>query len=405
VLEAAVRQSFADGGLLHVESTSSQVNQFGGYSGHTPEQFAGLIRSEATKAGLSSDQVLLGADHLGPFCWRNEDSSSAMAKACELARACVRAGYQKIHLDASMPCADDGASVEERVVAERAAILCEAAEQELQKAPSSIAPLYVIGTEVPPPGGEVADGSCPSPTKIEDVRRSLDAFRMAFHSRGLEAAWQNVIALVVQPGVEFGDDKVFVYDPCQARSLAEGLPADPPLVYEAHSTDYQTPDSLAALVKNHFAVLKVGPWLTFAYREAVFALTAIERETLGSRRDVHLSQVREALDAEMLRDPGYWRSYYRGNEPELRLARAFSFSDRCRYYWPSQVVQEQVALLQRNLDACPPSLTVLSQYVPLEYEAIRDGCLENRSGAVIRFHIQNVLRTYAAACGARLRPC
>jgi D-tagatose-1,6-bisphosphate aldolase subunit GatZ/KbaZ len=402
VIDAAVSQSLADGSLLHVESTSSQVNQFGGYSGQTPEQFAGYIRRVASKAGLGSDQVLLGADHLGPFCWRHEGSASAMIKACDLARSCVRAGYQKIHLDASMPCADDGDAVEEHVIAERAAILCAAAEQEFQKIPGSTPPLYVIGTEVPPPGGEVAVGNCPLPTKIEDVDRTLDVFRAAFHARGLEAAWENVIALVVQPGVEFGDAKVFDYDPSKGRALAEGLPPDRPLVYEAHSTDYQNPGMLAELVDSHFAILKVGPWLTFSYREAVFALSAIERETLGGKRDVSVSQVREVLDAEMLRDPRYWRTYYRGDESELRFARAYSFSDRCRYYWAIRAVQEQVALLHRNLDAYRPPLTVLSQYLPSEYEAIRSGEIENRIEAIIGYHIQSVLRTYAAACGARL---
>ena len=401
VLDASIHQSLTDGSLLHVESTSSQVNQFGGYSGLTPAQFADFIRSAAVNAGLSSQSVLLGADHLGPFAWKNEASASAMAKACQLARDCVSAGYQKIHLDASMPCADDGRAVEEPVIAERAAILCEAAEQQAQ-ATASVPPLYVIGTEVPPPGGEVAEGTCPPPTRIDDVHRTIEIFRSAFHARGLERAWQNVIALVVQPGVEFGDAKVFDYDPKKAKPLADGLPADPHIIYEAHSTDYQSPAALAALVENHFAVLKVGPWLTFAYREAIFALSAIERETLGSNRNVQLSQVRECLDAAMLRNPAYWRSYYRGNEEELRFARAFSFSDRCRYYWPDRSVQEQVALLQRNLNDHPAPLTILSQYLPMEYEAVRDGRLQNRPEAITRHHIQKVLQTYAAACGARL---
>lgn len=401
VIDAAIRQALEDGTCLHVESTSIQVNQFGGYTGKTPEQFANLIRTAAAEAGLPPERVLLGADHLGPFSWRGEGSVSAMVKACELARASVRAGYHKIHLDASMPCADDGGAVEERAVAERAAILCAAAEEESLRRPGSARPLYVIGTEVPPPGGEVIEGAAPLPTKTEDVQRSINTFRAAFHARGLGSAWENVVALVVQPAVEFGDSKVFDYERSKAELLSKGLPDDPALVYEAHSTDYQKPESLAELVEDHFAILKVGPWLTFAYREAIFALVNIERETLGDRDGVRLSQVREALDAEMLRNPSYWRSYYRGDEHDLHLARAYSFSDRCRYYWPQRSVQEEVRRLVHNLDSCPPALTLLSQYLPQEYEAIRCGELENRTEAIIRHHIQNVLRIYAAACGAR----
>lgn len=49
--------------------------------------------------------------------------------------------------------------------------------------------------------------------------------------------------------------------------------------------------------------------------------------------------MREALEFEMRRNPAYWRSYYRSNDDdELRLSRAFSFSDRCRYYWPQSSI-------------------------------------------------------------------
>jgi D-tagatose-1,6-bisphosphate aldolase subunit GatZ/KbaZ len=402
VIDAAIQQALEDGNCLHVESTSSQVNQFGGYTGMTPQQFADAMRVNAAAAGLPADRVLLGADHLGPFAWRSEPSATAMAKACDLARLCVHAGYQKIHLDTSMPCGDDAKILEEKTVAERAAILCRAAEEACEEMPTgSPRPLYVIGTEVPAPGGEVAEGECPAPTKVEDVHRTLDVFRPAFKAHDLFGAWENVVALVVQPAVEFGDSKVFDYDRQKVHELSAALPGSPALVYEAHSTDYQAPAALAEMVQDHFAILKVGPWLTFAYREAIFALSAIEREILDHKRDVRLSQVREALESEMLRNPAYWRSYYHGDEDELRLSRAFSFSDRCRYYWPQPSLQEEVNHLLHNLAhfACP--LTLLSQYLPLEYEAVRQGLLENHALALIGHHIRRVLRFYGAACGVR----
>ena len=400
VLDAAIQQTLEDGNVLHVESTSSQVNQFGGYTGSTPQQFADAIRVAAVTAGLPAGRVLLGADHLGPFAWRSEPSATAMAKACDLARLCVHAGYRKIHLDTSMPCADDLKILDEKVVAERAAILCRAAEDACNEMPTgSPKPLYVIGTEVPAPGGEVAEGECPVPTKLEDVHRTLDVFCSTFRAHGLFAAWENVIGLVVQPAVEFGDTRVFEYDRQKVHALSSGLPANPALVYEAHSTDYQTPAALAEMVEDHFAILKVGPWLTFAYREVIFALSSIEREMLGHKREVRLSQVREVLEREMLRNPAYWRSYYRGDDDELRLSRAFSFSDRCRYYWPQPSVQEEVRQLLHNLGLFSCPLTLLSQYLPTEYEAIRQGTLENHAAALIDHHIRRVLRFYGAACG------
>ena len=407
VIDAAVQQArFEDGNCLHVESTASQVNQFGGYTRMKPQQFADSIRDAAASAGLSAGRVLLGADHLGPFAWRTEPSAAAMAKACDLARLCVHAGYQKIHLDTSMPCADDGKNLDEKALAERAAILCRAAEEACDDMPAgSPRPLYVIGTEVPPPGGEVAEGVCPVPTTVDDVHRTLDIFRSTFRAHGLFAAWGNVIGLVVQPAVEFGDTRVFDYDRQKVHALAAGLPLEPALVYEAHSTDYQPPAALAEMVVDHFAILKVGPWLTFAYREAVFALSAIEREILGHRRAVRLSQVREALESEMLHNPAYWCSYYRGDDDELRLSRAFSFSDRCRYYWQQPSVQEEVKRLLHNLKCFPCPLTLLSQYLPIEYEAIRQGALENHAEVLISHRIRRVLKFYGVACGVTTSRC
>lgn len=402
VLQASIAQAREDGSILHIESTSSQVNQFGGYTGTTPEQFAASIREMAARNGVDEGRVLLGSDHLGPFAWKNEPAVSAMSKACQLAKASIRAGYQKIHFDASMACGDDGASISEEVIAQRAAMLCAAAEEEIS-ASGVERPLYVVGTEVPPPGGEVAEGTCPPPTRPEDVSRTLELFRKAFAARALEHAWENVIAIVVQPGVEFGNDSVFHYDAAGARALVKALPENSDLVYEAHSTDYQPAQKLSELVRDHFAILKVGPWLTFAYREAVFGLAMIERELFRDRPGVTLSRVRQTLDAEMLQNPGYWKSYYKGSERDVALARAYSFSDRSRYYWPAKPVQEEVELLLRNLSSVSIPLTLLSQYLPLEYQAVRESRVANRAGALIYEHIRQVLRQYADACGV-LRP-
>lgn len=400
VIEAAMRQSKADGSLLHIESTSSQVNQFGGYTGVTPVQFADWMHSAATNAGLPREQVLLGGDHLGPFPWRNEPSISALEKACKLVRDCVTAGYQKIHLDASMACADDPKTgISESTVAARAAILCQAAEQAHKELPPhSPEPVYVVGTEVPVPGGESNDIGAPVVTKVRDVHRTLEAFRSAFRELSLEAAWERVIALVVQPGVDFGSNSIFDYDRAKAKSLSAALASHSGIVFEAHSTDYQSSQALTSLVEDHFAILKVGPWLTFAYREAVLALSAIERELFEKKSGVRLSQVREALDAAMLRDPSHWRSYYHGDEDEVRRDRIYSYSDRCRYYWNQAAVKEEVRLLLDNLGTTQIPLTLISQHLPFEYESIRTAELPAIAERVIEHHIRRVLGVYADAC-------
>jgi len=404
VIDAAARQAAEDGSVLCVESTSSQVNQDGGYTGQVPQTFANFIHTAAANVGLRREQIVLGGDHLGPYPWRNLPGSVAMNKAEELVRACVKAGYQKIHLDASMACADDTRNpLDANTIAQRAAVLAEAAESTLAELPfGSDAPVYVIGTEVPIPGGETVEGAPPALTTSEHVERTMETFRLAFAERKLSAAWERVVALVVQPGVEFGDDVVFPYDRVKAGLLSSALPKTPAIVYEAHSTDYQSAKALRELVEDHFAILKVGPWLTFAYREAIFALSAMERELLEGNKAIRLSEVPQALDNAMLRKPVYWKSYYHGDENRLRFSRAFSYSDRCRYYWPEPEVQKEVALLVSNLANRPLPATLISQYFPMEYQAVRDGALPALPPELVRAHVRAVLKFYANACGFSL---
>lgn len=321
-----------------------------------------------------------------------------MEKACELVRACVLAGYRKIHLDASMACGDDSGLAED-TIAHRAALLCKAAETGNSKLPDSLPPLlYVIGSEVPAPGGESDSGGRPAVTPADNVHRTLETFQSAFAQQGLSAAWERVIALVVQPGMDFGEKEIFDYDRIQAQSLSAALPSNRCLAYEAHSTDYQTAGALAQLVEDHFAILKVGPWLTFAYREAIFALSSIERELLARRKGYRVSQVREALETAMLQNPVHWRSYYQGDEDEQSLSRAFSYSDRCRYYWHESTVQNEVTQLFENLSTTQVPLTLISQYLPSQYEPIRAGS-QRKPEMLVQKHIRNVLRLYADACG------
>jgi len=404
VLEAGIEQAKQDGSLLLIESTSNQVNQFGGYTGQTPADFARFIEQLAAERDLPFEQIILGGDHLGPHVWRREPAKAAMEKARTLVRDSVLAGYTKIHLDTSMRCADDTGgrhhALDDETVSARAAELCAAAEEaskELgEEAPS---PLYVIGTEVPIPGGELADGKAPEVTRTDALRKTLEVAKRAFVSRGLEKAWERVIAVVVQPGVEFGDATIFAYDREKAEALSSFALKHWHGVYEAHSTDYQPAAALEQMVQDHFAILKVGPWLTFAFREAVFALAALEEEWLGNRDGAKLSKVREELDLAMVGNPVFWKDYYHGDETALRLARKYSYSDRSRYYWPVPRVAEALERLAANLEASPPPNSVLSQFLPKQSEMVRDGCLSLSAKELIRSKAREVLEVYASACG------
>ncbi len=402
VIEAGMTQAARDGVIVLIEATTNQVNQFGGYTGMTPLGFRAFVHAIAAEIGLPVTRIVLGGDHLGPHVWRAEPSGTAMARASDLVREYVLAGFTKIHLDASMRLADDPSDrpLDEAMVAERAAALCAVAEAAAALLPEGASrPVYVVGSEVPIPGGELADSAAPAVTTLEAVERTLHETRLAFVRHGIEGALERILAIVTQPGVEFGDTVVFEYDDAAAAALASWTPSEAPLIYEAHSTDYQTEGALGRMVRDHFAVLKVGPGLTFALRETLFALDAIEREWLVGRSGVVPSRLRETLQRVMVEHPGHWQPYFRGDEDELRFARDFSLSDRSRYYWPQAEVRASVARLMDNLSAQPIPLALLSQYLPIQYRAVRGGSVENAPRALVRAGVGVVIDDYARACG------
>ena len=400
VLEAAARLAVKIGAPLLVESTSNQVNQEGGYTGMTPAVFAAQLRLIASQAGLAEERVILGGDHLGPYPWRTLPASQAMEKACELVEACVLAGYTKLHLDTSIVCADDPwEALPKEVAAQRTAQLCAVAERAFEHLSSGRHALhYVIGTEVPRPGGEMS-AIAEDITSPEDAAETISVTRQAFARHGLDTAWERVVAMVVQPGVEFSDNNVHDYEPVRAKALSRFIEDDPRLVYEAHSTDYQLPASLRRLVEDHFAILKVGPALTFAFREAIFALAWIEKELLGDHPGMSLSNLFATLEQAMLANPKFWVDYYRGEQNQAAFARRFSYSDRSRYYWGEPAVQSSLSHLFENLGRVKIPGTLLSQFMPEQYRRLREGRIGNQPKDWVIDHIQAVLRGYARACG------
>ena len=400
VLEAAIEQAAADGDVLLVEATANQVNQFGGYTGMRPAEFVTLVQSLAAAAEFPLEKVLVGGDHLGPHPWRKKPAAQAMNFATEFVRECVAAGFCKIHLDTGLACADDpGSHLPMEITAERAAVLCQAAEAAADRQPvSRPRPLYVIGAEVPPPGGALEDPAYLKVTTDVEVARTIAVTERYFLSVGLEAAWERVMAIVVQPGVEFGDTRVARYQSEKAAALSVSHATLPGIMtYEIHATDYQPPKALTQMVRDHFPLLKAGPCLTNAYRETLFALSHIETDWLTGKHGVRLSGLREVLESVMLSHPEHWRSYYRGSAADLNFLRHYSYRDRIRYYWNLPPVNQAVEQLLVNLER-PIPLMLLSQYFPDLYPTIQSGELLPVPRSLIRQRIRSALAPYSAAC-------
>jgi len=376
------------------EATCNQVNQDGGYTGMTPADFVDFVHAIADRVGFDRTRIALGGDHLGPNPWTSLDAAAAMDKAEVMVSAYVAAGFRKIHLDCSMACNGDLEPLPEAEIVRRAVRLCQAAEAAHAQAGGE-APVYVIGTEVPVPGGatEAIDGL--AVTTPQAALATIEAHRQAFIAAGLEAAWQRVIASVVQPGVEFDHHNVVDYQPRKAQALSRAIAGVPGMVFEAHSTDYQTRDALGALVRDHFAILKVGPGLTFALREALWALDAIEQEWI---EDARRARLREVVLTRMREQPGYWQRYYHSEGHALTVDLQYSLSDRIRYYWPDPAIEQARQRLFDNLRANPPPIPLISQFLPHALHALRTGIATRDPLSLAMAHIHAALDDYHHAC-------
>lgn len=388
VLRAVFRYCRAHDVPAVIEATCNQVNQEGGYTGMTASDFRNWMGSLAREYGVSTNKIILGGDHLGPNPWRHLPAAQAMDNADVLVREYAAAGFKKIHLDASMACGDEGTPSFE-LVAERAARLCKIAEKHSPHAEELV---YIIGTEVPIPGGETDDMDELAVTSVERLQDTIDTHRQAFEREGLSHVWPKIVSVVTQPGVDFSHTAIHRFKPEEAEALSTAVRCIENMTFEAHSTDYQPTKALSELVEKHFFFLKVGPELTFRMREAAFALAHIENLLVPEQgRSGLISIIDQAMDV----NSEHWTAYYRGSPNEVAQLRHFSYSDRIRYYWTVPSVRNALDKLFANLNGQKIPETIVSQYFP-EREF---GALEAPAEQLATDHIALCIRRYYQACG------
>ena len=393
VLEMSLRRAKETDTPVLIEATANQVNQFGGYTGMLPKDFYDLVISMAKKIGLKEEHVILA--------WQHLNEKQAMENATELVYQYAKAGFTKIHLDTSMKVADDKEGLlSTQVIARRGAQLYKAAikgYEELKATKSdAVRPVFIIGSEVPIPGGarEVEDGL--QVTRVEDFKDTVTTYSRVFDEEGVGYGMDDVIAVVVQPGVEFGDNQVFFYDPKAAEALSNSLKEFPDLCFEGHSTDYQSAKCLKEMVYDGIGILKVGPALTYGLREALFALSMIEKELVPQSQQANFI---ETLDKVMLENPKNWQNHYHGNDNELKLARKYSFSDRARYYIGQPEVVYAMNKLFNNLREYPIPMNMLHQYMPFSYLRVRDGIIKLDPRELAMDGIYQFMQDYEYATG------
>lgn len=406
VIEAAMDRLRDNDLHLLIESTANQVDQFGGYTGMKPKDFVNYIYELADSNNFPKKRIILGGDHLGPLTWTNIEPKQAMKNASELVKEYVLAGFTKIHIDTSMPLKGDieNAIYNDDLIAKRAALLCKVSEDAYRELVESnkyaVHPVYVIGSEVPIPGGaqvseEEEEGI--SVTKVSNFKTTIETFKSEFKEFGIESAWDYIVGIVVQPGVEFSSDYVWEYKRDKAKLLTEALGDYPELIFEAHSTDYQPPKALRQMVEDGFSILKVGPALTFGFREGAFALNEIENELFKYDSSVELSKFIDVLDFNMAKYPKDWEKHYSGKSDKVRLERRYSLSDRCRYYMPREEVNYALERMIENLNKIEIPITVVSQFMHNQYKKIRDGEMELTAENLLKDRIGEYIDDYIYA--------
>ena len=399
VLEACMKHAKETNTVLLIESTANQVDQYGGYTGMKPADFMEMCKELADKVGISMERIILGGDHLGPLTFAHYDEDKAMEEARELIRQYVMAGFTKIHIDTSMKVASDDPETRlpDEVIARRGADLAKVAENAymdlLKTDPDAVHPVYIVGSEVPIPGGsQAAVDEGVQVTKVEDFKATVQAFKDAYEAAGIRDAWDYVIAVVVQPGVEEKDAGCTEYGHEKAVDLRASIREYPDLVFEGHSTDYQTQYKLRELVNDGVGILKVGPGLTQALREGLFGLAYAEKEMLKDHPEKQ-SYFMEALETAMLENPKYFTKHYHGSAAEIAYKRKYSFSDRCRYYYAVPEVAAAIRKLFDNFkDGVPMGL--ISQFLPIQYTKVRTGKLKNDPRELVMDRVCNCIDEY-----------
>lgn len=402
VIKASLLRAKNKNSIAVIESTCNQVNQFGGYTGMKPADLRDQVYDLAGQVGIDRRQVILGGDHLGPLPWETCPEEEAMQHAEELVRQCVLAGYSKIHLDTSMRVGSDdpGQPLLTETCARRGARLCVAAEKAFKEYragnPDAEEPVYVLGSEVPVPGGDFSQEECPI-TSVEDCETTIEAYAQAFEEAGVGYVVPRIIGLVVQLGVEFYESHIDEYNRVQTADLVMSM-RNSPVALEGHSTDYQTADNLRRMCEDGVAILKTGPALTFSCREALYALEMIEKEIYALEPE-KLSHFQQTLDSVMSQDDAHWKGYYSGSEDKVRLSRKYSFYDRARYYMPHPRVVAAQEKLFENLSGNIIPLTLLSQYLPVQYLRVRGGEVRNEPEDILLDKIGDRIDHYLVATG------
>ena len=314
----------------------------------------------------------------------------------------VSAGFRKIHLDCSMSCADDppvlsddgGRSAHGGAVRAGGGCLADvrrraaASTWSARKSRCRAAPRKPCTSS---PSRRRRQRAPPSPR----MRRRLPR-------PALGSAWERVIGLVVQPGVEFDHDRVIDYRPDKARALSDCIRQLPHLVFEAHSTDYQTPRLFGRPGARSLRHSQGGTGADLRAARGGLGARSHRAASGAANRTARTCGPLSWAPCGPIRPTGASTTTARASGLELQLE--YSLSDRIRYYWPVGSVVAALERLRAAFEDGTAPLALISQYLPGAYDAVRAGEIAARVPDLVVHHVRQVLARYSQACDPKTNP-
>ena len=314
-----------------IECTSNQVNQFGGYIKKTPKEFSNLIFKIARTIKLNKKNIFLGGDHLGPLPWNNKNSNLAIKNSIELINNYISNKFCKIHIDTSVQCKNDKVFNSQIKFDRTKKIL----KKIKLKKKSNI--FYVVGSEVPISGSDKK--KLLKPTSIYTIKKDSNIFSELLFKKSCK---KKNFGLVIEVGMKYMDK--YIQKPNLKNFLQKkNFSLKNNFIYEAHSTDFQSINTLKKLVNNNFKFLKVGPELTYLYSRSLLLMQKIEKHFIEKNK----SNFNENLIQEMLKNNKYWINFYEKNNYNQFLNSKY---DRSRYYLGTKKVKNSIGKLRLNIN-------------------------------------------------------
>jgi D-tagatose-1,6-bisphosphate aldolase subunit GatZ/KbaZ len=340
VVKSALRSAKRYNAPIILTCTLNQVDLDGGYTTWTQFDFVKVVREEARKADFDGP-IIIAADHYGP--WLKDKHATeglsyedTMAQVKRSLEACLEAGFDYLHIDATV-CPDASGTTRMSKVVERTLELIEYTEA-IRKEKGLPRISYEVGTE------EVAGGL----SEPELVSMFLARLRETMSAKGLLDAWPSFLVGNIGTNLH---TTTFNFE--AAKTLFE-ISSGYGLHLKSHYTDYVA--RLADYPKVPIRAANVGPRFANSEFDTLQRLAGTEAELAGARKGLERSDLSQVLVRAVV-DSGRWKKWLQ--KPEEGRDFSHLTKDRqlwllrtgSRYIWMSPSVVDERARLYDNLRA------------------------------------------------------